>query len=116
MQYTSAMNPSILTQLIIKNYKRPPLLYRVAFVGLIIVLFSLFGHFISQVNAMIGESYRLESQQEKIKTLAIDNSYLEVEYSKMNYLFGQADTVKSLMLEKTNHVYYIDTVSEMARK
>jgi len=86
------------------------------FAGLIIALFSLFGYSISQVNAMISESYRLESQQEKIKTLAGDNSYLEVEYSKMNNLLGQAEATKSLSFEKTNRIYYINTVSEMARR
>lgn len=116
MQNTIAIYPSFLTQLLVNNRKRSFPVKKIFIGGLVAVLLLLFGLFIFQINFMTGESYLIESRQQKIKALASDNSSLEIEYSKKNYLTGQEDAVKLLNLEKTDRVYYISTVSEVAQR
>lgn len=84
---------------------------------LIIILVVFIGFFyLIQANSLVGYSYEIREQKERLKKIKSESHNLELEITRLQSPINLEDLVKPLDLVKTGEVIYFDYEKSVAIK
>ena len=72
-----------------------------------ILIITLLGLYISQVNHLTYETYQLQNSQKKIDELSFENEILEIKLAKLNSLVNIENLIEKFNFEKADKIHYI---------
>jgi hypothetical protein len=81
-----------------------------------ILIISLFGFYIFQVNRLTFENYQIKTSQEKIKELLAENEKFEIQLVKLNSLASIEKLISDFNFEKIDRISYIQILESQIVK
>jgi len=76
-------------------------------ITLSILIITLLGLYIFQVNYLTYETYQLQNSQKKIDELSFENEILEIKLAKLTSLVNIETLIEKFNFEKANKIHYI---------
>lgn len=81
-----------------------------------ILITTLLGFYIFQVNSLTGETYQVQNFQKKINELSVENEILEIKLAKLNSLVNIETLIDKFNFEKVDKIHYIQILESQIVK
>ena len=114
MNQIAILNPSITINRIYPLKLRFNLKFLSMFFFILII--SLFGFYIFQINRLTSENYQIKTSQEKIKELLTENENSEIQLTKLNSLANIENLISDFNFEKIDKIHYIQILESQIVK